>query len=410
MSPLGRRGEGRRVVVVAASVTVTGILANTLVAPVLPDIEEAFGASPAELGAVVTLASLPGIVLAPVIGLLADRFGRRSILVPCLAVFGAGGVAAMAAPTLVFLLGARLVQGAGGAGLVNLAVVILGDTFDGEIRARAIGRNAAVLTSGLAVLPLIGGTLSALGGWRLAFAPYALAFVVAIAVARILPHDRPTDAVVLTSQLRAARPYLTSLSVVAMVAAGFCSFVIIFGLGLTALPLHLDREFGLGAAGRGLVLGLPALASVVVSLRMGRLTARFGTWPLVIIGFVVFAVALFSVATVPVFGLVLVAVVLFGVGEGLTFVPLQTYATEIAPAAHRGIVVAVLVAGARGGQSTGPISTGSLIGATNTDAAFFVGSGFAASVALALGGSRARARNRVPRPRSGESGGLASNA
>ena len=278
---------------------------------------------------------------------------------------------------------------------MNLAVVILGDTFDGEARARAIGRNAAVLTGGLAVIPLIGVTLSALGGWRLAFAPYALAFPVALAVRRVLPPDRPTDPAALGAQLRAARPYLTSVNAVAMVAAGFCSFVVIFGLGLTALPLHLDREFGLGAAGRGLVLGLPAAASVVVSLRMGRLTARFGTWPLVTSGFVVFAIALVSVATLPVFGLVLAAVVLFGVAEGLTFVPLQTYATEIAPGAHRGIMVAVLVAGARGGQSTGPVTAGSLIGATSTNAAFLAGSAFAGAVALALGG--ARVRNRVAR-------------
>jgi len=389
--------RARRVVLVAASVTLTGILANTLVSPVLPEIEEAFDASPAQLGAVVTLASLPGIVLAPVIGLLADRFGRRNTLLPCLALFGAGGIAAMAAPTLGFLLVARFVQGAGGAGLVNLAVVILGDTFDGAARARAIGRNAAVLTSGLAILPLIGGSLSAVGGWRLAFAPYALAFPVAIAVSRTLPPDRPSDPSRFAAQLRNARPFLTSRRAIAMIGAGFCSFVIIFGLGLTALPLHLDREFGLGAAGRGLVLGLPAVASVAVSLRMGRLTTRFGTWPLVVAGFVVFAVALVAVATVSVLGLVLIAVVLFGIGEGLTFVPLQTYATEIAPAAHRGVVVAVLVGGARGGQSTGPIASGALIGATSTDAAFLAGSAFAGSVALALGGTRARARNGVPR-------------
>lgn len=387
----------RRVALIAGAVTVTGILANTLIAPVLPDIERAFDASPVELGAVVALASLPGIVLAPVIGVLADRFGRRAVLVPCLVLFGLGGLMAMVAPTLGVLLLARFAQGSGGAGLVNLAVVILGDTFDGTARARAIGRNAAVLTGGLAIIPFIGGLLSALGGWRLAFAPYALALPVAFAVQRTLSRDRPSVATALGVQLRETRPYITSINAIAMIGAGFCSFVIIFGLGLTALPLHLDREFGLGAAGRGLVLGIPAAASVVVSLRMGRLVARFGTWSLVVSGFVVFTVALVGIATMPVFGLVVVATVLFGVGEALTFVPLQTYATEIAPAAYRGVVVAFLVAGARAGQSAGPIGSGSFIGVASTDAAFLSGAAFSGAIALTIAGSRARVRDRIPR-------------
>lgn len=386
-----------RVALLAGAVTLTGILANTLVAPVLPDIERAFDASSAELGAVVALASLPGIVLAPVIGVLADRVGRRAVLVPCLVLFGLGGLGAMAAPTLGVLLAARFVQGSGGAGLVNLAVVVLGDTFDGEARARAIGRNAAVLTSGLAVIPFIGGSLSALGGWRVAFAPYALALPVALAVRRVLPQGRPTGVTSLGAQLRGSRPYLTSRNALAMIGASFCSFVIIFGLGLTALPLHLHREFGLGGAERGLVLGLPAVASVLVSLRMGWLIPRFGTWPLVVSGFVIFATTLTAVAVLPVLALVVIATMLFGVGEGLTFIPLQTHATEIAPVSHRGVVVAFLVAGARGGQSAGPVGAGSIIGASSTQAAFISGAAFSGAVALALAGSRARVRNRVPR-------------
>ena len=84
---------------------------------------------------------MPGIVLAPVIGILADRFGGRRVLAPCLAMFGVFGVIAAAAPTFEVMLAARFAMGVGTAGLVNLAIVLISDTFD-----RGNERNGSVAT------------------------------------------------------------------------------------------------------------------------------------------------------------------------------------------------------------------------------------------------------------------------
>ena len=149
------------------AITLTGITANTLIAPVLPDIVEDFGRSDGAAGPLVAAASLPGVFLAPVIGLLADRFGRRNVVVPCLGILGIAGVVSTLAPSYWVLVGARLGMGIGIAGLINLAVVLIGDHWDGSERVRQVGRNAAVLTAGLALLPLLSGTLAAIGGWRL---------------------------------------------------------------------------------------------------------------------------------------------------------------------------------------------------------------------------------------------------
>lgn len=59
------------------------------------------------------------------IGVLADRFGRRAVLVPCLVGFGTFGLLSALAPTFEVLLFLRLCQGIGAAGLVNLAVVLI---------------------------------------------------------------------------------------------------------------------------------------------------------------------------------------------------------------------------------------------------------------------------------------------
>jgi MFS family permease len=367
------------------AISVTGILGNTLVAPALPDIARDLDVSKGGIGLVVAAASLPGVVVAPVIGVAADRIGRRAVVIPCLVTFGVGALASMVAGSFTVLLASRLLQGFGAAGLVNLAVVMMGDRYeDPAERAEAIGRNGAVLTIGLAVLPALGGALTALAGWRASFAPCAVAFVVAVAAARYLPAGRPPQAQSLGEQLRGAGHYLRDRRVVAMNVAGLLGFVLIFGLVLTALPIDLDERFGTGPAMRGVVLGVSALAAAVVSLSMGRLARRFPTWDLVLAGFAIFAVSFVGVAAAPTVGLVTAAVVVYGVGEGLIIVTLQAYAAGLAPAAFRGVMVAIWVAAARGGQALGPILAGLSLHAVGPRGSFVAGAILSAVVALAV--------------------------
>lgn len=113
------------------SITLTGIAANPLISPSIPDILAGLGASAGSAGLLIGALTLPGIVLAPVIGLLADRYGRREVLVPCLVLFGISGGLGAAAPSVGALILLRLLQGVGSAGLVNLAVVLIGDHWEG---------------------------------------------------------------------------------------------------------------------------------------------------------------------------------------------------------------------------------------------------------------------------------------
>lgn len=385
---------GRRTIVaVAFALSATGILANTLILPVLPDMARDLGISAGAAGLVVSAASLPGIVVAPLIGLLADRYGRRSAIIPCLVVFGIAGLAGMAAPSFRVLLVLRLVQGVGAAGLVNLAVVVLGDAFSGARRARMIGLNAVVLTTGLAVFPTIGGALADLfGGWRVSFAPYGLSLLVAVAAARALPRT-PRGARTMREQARAAGPFLRDPRVIVMAAAGFVTFILVFGVSVT-LPIHLDEQFRAGALVRGLMLALPAAGAGGVALAMGRLATRWTTWDLVPVGLGLIAAAYVGVAVAPALGLITLPAMAYGAGEGLTVVPLQNFAAAIAPDEHRGIIVAAWVSAARAGQVAGPALAAVAIDAFGTRGAFFAGTCFAVTVSAAAFAARPRMKAR----------------
>ena len=365
----GTSGPSRPPTTMIFSITVTGILTNTLIGPGIPDILDAFDRSDSAAGLFVAAGTFAGIFMAPVIGVLADRFGRRAVLIPCLVVFGVGGLLAGAAPSFWALIGFRFVQGVGGAGLINLAVVIISDHYDGLERARMIGRNAAVLTISLAVFPAVGGLLTELGGWRLPFALYAVALVTAVAAYRWLPPVDLGERQPLGHQLRAAGEVLRRPIVALAIAWGFVVFTLVFGVFLTALPIHLDDEFGLGPGPRGLVIAAPAASATVVALSVGRLRAAIGGRMIILVSTGLWAVAFTLIGLAPLLPLVLLAALLYGLGEGGSFPTLQDHVAGSAPAASRGAVVAVFVGAARAGQTVGPLLAAvglALVGASGT--------------------------------------------
>ena len=146
------------------SVTAMGLLSNALLMSSTPEILETFGAPTSRAGLLIACGTVTGIVAAPTMGFLADRYGRKRVLIPCLVVFGVFGALGGLAPSLGWLLAARVCQGAGSAGLINLAVVIISDHWQGLDRARLIGQNSAVITTCLAVFPFLGGVTTDLVG------------------------------------------------------------------------------------------------------------------------------------------------------------------------------------------------------------------------------------------------------
>lgn len=373
--PVSKRVRPPRLLIFG--ITITGILNNTLIGPSLPDIVADFGRSDSGAGIIVAAGSLPGVVVAPAIGLAADRYGRRNVLTPCLLAFAVFGLCAAAAPTFELLVVARLFQGFGTAGLINLAVVLISDHWDGAERTALIGRNAAVLTLGLAVAPPVGGVLADFAGWRTSLLLYAVGMPTAAFVWRLLPEDRPDAAASVGDQLRGARSALANPVVLATLGSGVLVFVMIFGGFLTAFPIHLEDDFGLGAGARGAMIAVPALSSCLIAFNLGRIRERFALRGLLILAGCTYVVAFAGIAASGVLVGIAAASVIYGIGEGVFIPSLQDAVAEAAPPEQRGAVFAVWVGAARLGQTLGPLLVAGALTLTTTTGVFVLATGLA---------------------------------
>src|ERR1700712_2243347 len=171
-----RTAEGKRTPAHPRLVVATTIMASSLafidgsvVNVGLPAIGRSFHADAAGLQWVVNAYLLPLSALLLLGGAAGDRFGRRRLLIVGVLLFGIASLACAVAPTLIFLLLARFVQGASAAMLMPNSLAILGQSLAGEAKGRAIGIWAATGAAAGAVGPVLGGWLIDAGSWRLAF-------------------------------------------------------------------------------------------------------------------------------------------------------------------------------------------------------------------------------------------------
>lgn len=146
-------------------------------------------------------------------GAAGDRYGRRRVFIGGLAVFTVASLACGLAPTIGWLIGARLMQGVGAAALVpgSLALIDAGITDDD--RGHAVGIWAGLSGVTTALGPFIGGWLVDSASWRwVFFLNVPLAVVVAWIAARHVPESRNPTA--------SGRPDILGTAAVAVGLAG----------------------------------------------------------------------------------------------------------------------------------------------------------------------------------------------
>src|SRR6202012_2931635 len=144
-------------------------LDSNIVAVSLPSITESLGATFTGIEWVITAYTLSFASLLLPAGALADRFGRKRMLVTGLWLFTLASFFCGAAPNLDVLIAARAVQGGGAALQLSAALATLASTFKGDTRARAFAFWGSVVGIAITLGPIVGGLITQTFGWQWAF-------------------------------------------------------------------------------------------------------------------------------------------------------------------------------------------------------------------------------------------------
>lgn len=161
-------------------------VAADMVSLVLPLISDQFAASTGQVAWVVTGFLLMCAVGIPIYGRVADQFSLRLLFTIALSVFALGSLACALAPSLLVLVGGRVVMGMGGAAIPVLAIVAASRLLPSGQTAIGIGLLGAAGGAGTAAGPAVGGMLGQVWGWP------ALFWLMAAVSALLVPAVRAT--------------------------------------------------------------------------------------------------------------------------------------------------------------------------------------------------------------------------
>ena len=339
-------------VVLASSMI--GIMGVSLLTPVLPRLKTVFGVGDPAVGLLVPAFTLPGVVLTPLAGVAADRFGRRRTLVPLLVLFGVAGAASAFAPDFATVVALRALQGIGGSALIMLAITLIGDYYDDPHRSTTIGINGGAIGSSGAIFPLVGGMLATVR-WEAPFLFFGVAVLVGLHALFVLDEPAIDERQSIRAYLQGMREVLAYPRAVAAHATVFAHFFVFYGV-LTAMPLVLGDSYGLTSGRIGLFLAALSVASAAVNTQYGRLAGRYDPPVLIAIGFAWYGLSLLGLALRPSLPVVIGCLLGFGVGVGLITPSLDATVVGLVPGRLRAGMMSVRTSMLRLGQTVGPVA------------------------------------------------------
>ncbi len=362
-------------------VTLMAAVGVSSITPAFPKIVEELHISETEVGMLIVAFFLPGMVLAPFLGVLADRFGRKRLLVPSLFLFGLAGGACALSRDFNTLVALRVLQGAGEVGLWSLSFTILGDLFSGRSRAEAMGLNISILSTGFAFYPIIGGAL-ALFAWNYPFLLPLAAIPIGFFALFSLHSPEPRNGQSLREYLGSAWSYLKNIKVVSVFIAQIMVYMILNGAYLLYFSLFLGISFRLSPFVIGVILASSPLSTALVSSQLGRIVRIMSEGSLIKLGFVICTIALAMVPFMPRLELLLIPTIIFGAGLGLVMPCLQSYIAGLAPFEYRAAIMSINSTMVRVGSTLGPLIFGLAYVYAGLNGVFFFAAGLTLATAI----------------------------
>lgn len=380
---LGREGDvagdsEAQAMTVASAVLALGVV---VLSPLMLDLAGVFEVSESRVGLLITAFTAPPIVLIPVAGVLADRFGRKPLLVSGLVLFGLSGGGIGLVTGFDAALALRFVQGIGFAAAMPVTITVLGDIYSGSREATVQGLRTAGNFVSNTVGPVVAAVLIGIA-WQSPFAIFLLTLPIALWVWVALPSTAPETQSSLQGYVQDLLTLIQQPDMALILLSFGLRFVVFYGF-LTYVSFLGKQTIGVTTVIVGVVTSVKAVVSILGSTQAGRLTLRGHTALVAATAFGLMAAGMILPGVVPTLATLVLGSVLLGMGDGVIAPVQKSLVTNLAPAELRAGAISASSTVQNAGKAAAPVAMSGIL-ATGGAPAVFVSLGVIGVVGTAL--------------------------
>ncbi len=318
-----------------------------LIMPFLPVYAENYGATDTQIGIMMGIFALVRLVFSPVGGWMADRVGRKPLMVfgmftytVVMFLFGT----AQSLPELFLYRGA---QGAASGLVWPVAMAYIGDIVKEEDRGKAMGLYSLTFASGMAVGPVMGGFIAARFGLSMPFyvtsiLAFASGILIFFGLKESFEEAGKVSAKTKYAKKLLSRPkeYLQNITPDPRTFLGICigSFTVFFGLAILfpMLPIYGKNVLGLTMEQIGILFTVIGVVQVIFMFPAGSLSDRVGKKKMIVIGSIIASVFIGAIVLAFGFYSLLLIIAFYTVGRSIVRPSIPALVTSLTPKHNRG--------------------------------------------------------------------------
>lgn len=355
------------------AVVMFAVTGGSLVGPILPAMMDLEGATSKNIGLALSAYTFTAMVATPLLGPVADRFGRKNVIVPAVMLFGIGGLLITFTRSFWMVLVWRAFQGIGVGGMLNTVVAAIGDMYAEPERSRAMGYRVTAQGLTNATVPFVSGAI-ATAAWFLPFYIHSAAILLGLLAAVYL--EEPAGTARTRRYMARALGAIANTRAAWLFFSNFMGFVLLYGI-VVYMPILVVRGFGLSTFYSGLAISAGAGVSGLTASQAGALSRRFSEEARVLWGFAWCGASHLLTGFAGSYPLVLVFMAVWGLGFGVLMPTLNSAAAGLVSSELRAGVLSVFTLLIYLGQTVSPPFFALFVEGSAVRGAFFAGSAIA---------------------------------
>ncbi|MDI7741970.1 MFS transporter [Lysinibacillus fusiformis] len=303
-----------------------------LIIPVLPTIMNELQISGTVVGYLTAAFALTSLIVSPIAGRFADKYGRKIMIILGLATFAASELLFGLGKTVEVLFISRVLGGVSGAFIMPAVMAYIADITTVDTRPKALGYMSAAISTGFIIGPGVGGFLAEIGTRVPFFSAAALGAVATILSIIFLKEPERTEQPEVVEHSESKSP-LKKILIPMFLIAFLILFISSFGLAVVEsfISLYTDHKFGFSPADIAVVITVSALIGALSQvLLFDRMTQWWGEIKLIRLCLLISAIFVFALTTVSSYVMIIFVITMCFVGFDLIRPAATSYLSKIA--------------------------------------------------------------------------------